>query len=117
MVADVAARPGAETHPLLAQRPVQNAEIIIIGSDRGLAGPFTSNLMREAVRLDRSLDHPTRFITVGRRPRNFVVRSRWQLVSDFPGFGDTASIVDMGHFIHQVLSDYESGSVDVVYLI
>ena len=49
----VAARAAAEgqvTHPLLAARPVRRAELVLLTSDRGLAGAFNSNVVRRAQR-------------------------------------------------------------------
>ena len=49
----VAARAAAEegaTHPLLVQRPAKVAEVVVITSDRGLAGGFNSNIIRRAQR-------------------------------------------------------------------
>src|SRR3954447_25369101 len=56
VLADVTARLQLEvgdestTHPLLVTRPVGVARIIVVNSDRGLAGGFNSNLSRRVER-------------------------------------------------------------------
>src|SRR5512140_3687483 len=49
----IAARAAAEghaTHPLLASRPARKVELVLLTSDRGLAGAFNSNVNRRALR-------------------------------------------------------------------
>jgi F-type H+-transporting ATPase subunit gamma len=117
IVADVSGRSGAQTHPFLAQRPIQNVEVLTITPNRGLAGGLVTNLNRETLRLIRSQGRPTRVIAVGRKGRDFAVRTRQNLVSEFTSVGDYPSIVDVRPMAQQVLQDYESGAVDVVYLV
>src|SRR6476659_7308767 len=52
VVSDLAGRIAAVSkdnepaHPLLAHRDVKNVRIVVVGSDRGLAGGYNSNLNR-----------------------------------------------------------------------
>src|SRR5437588_3167902 len=79
IVADVSGRSGAETHPFLVQRPIQNVGVLTLTPDRGLAGGLVTNLNRETIRLIRSLDHPARVVAVGRKGRDFALRMRQNL--------------------------------------
>jgi F-type H+-transporting ATPase subunit gamma len=117
IVADISSRPGAQDHPLLAQRPVKNVEIVTITPDRGLAGALITNLNRETVRLARSIDHPIRIVAVGRKGRDFAVRSRWQLVAEYTNLGDHPGIQDISPVAQQVIQDYDDGTVDQVFLV
>src|SRR6188768_1439130 len=51
VIADISARSEAAgeevTHPLLEQRPIAKARMVVITSDRGLAGGYNSNLLRK----------------------------------------------------------------------
>src|SRR5512145_1105036 len=40
----------ADIHPLLAVRPRQNVEVLVITSDRGLCGAFNHNIQRAAAK-------------------------------------------------------------------
>jgi len=46
----LSAQPGAidQLHPLLTQRPVKRATIILFTSDRGLAGGYNTNIMKKS---------------------------------------------------------------------
>ena len=50
VLADLAAVLGAEDHPLLAEREGGKRLIILITTDRGLAGPLNTNTIRFAAR-------------------------------------------------------------------
>ena len=40
----------ADIHPLLAVRPQENIEVIVITSDRGLCGAFNTNILKAGTR-------------------------------------------------------------------
>lgn len=117
IVADVTGRSGADTHPLLAHREVRVADVVVVTPDRGLAGALVGNLNRETRRLVDSLGVPVRVVAVGRKGAGFAQRSGMNLISEFTGMGDTVSISDVGPIAQQVLSDYENGDADAVYLV
>src|SRR6266581_9243078 len=50
VLADLAAVLTGEDHPLLAQREGDRRLIVLITTDRGLAGPFNANLIRFSAR-------------------------------------------------------------------
>jgi len=52
-IAEVALRAGAESHPLLDQRPQERVAVVVLTSDRGLAGGFNANIFRALVRFMR----------------------------------------------------------------
>jgi F-type H+-transporting ATPase subunit gamma len=118
IVADVAGKSGAENHPLLARRDVHGVEVLMISPDRGLAGAMVTNIKRETSRLiQRQGQNPTRVIAVGRKGRDFISRSRLNLVAEFTQLGDHPSAEVVGPIARQLLDDFESEQVDVVYLV
>src|SRR6266545_1252279 len=71
VLAQVTANAGDFSHPLLEERPVKKRGVILISSDKGLAGALNSNLLREAAKFDKAT---TVFIAAGRKASQFVVR-------------------------------------------
>src|SRR2546430_963399 len=76
VIADVAARLAAVdeqvAHPLLARREVKNVRLIVISSDRGLAGGYNSNLLRRTERFvidEQPKYHSIEITIVGRKAR------------------------------------------------
>jgi F-type H+-transporting ATPase subunit gamma len=117
IVADVSARAGAASHSLLTQREIRTVEFVTITPDRGFAGALVTNINRELSRQAQTGGHPFQVVAVGKKGRNFVVRSRMKLVADFTGLGDQPRAASIGPIAQQVLQDYEAGSVDAVHLL
>ena len=87
-------RTDAKLHPLLEVREVKRELVIVISTDTGLAGALNTNLMREATRFEAD---KTRYITAGRKGRQFLARTRRELLADFelrdaPTFLETKAV-------------------------
>ncbi|HEX4450190.1 MAG TPA: F0F1 ATP synthase subunit gamma, partial [Kofleriaceae bacterium] len=50
VVSELAAVAGKDAHPLFEERELRNAAIVVVTSDRGLAGAFNSNVIRAVER-------------------------------------------------------------------
>ncbi len=66
---------GEPTHPLLIRREENNILLIVVSGEKGLAGAFNSNIMKNAgafiaTKQDKNID----IITVGRKGRDFFRR-------------------------------------------
>src|SRR5574340_75114 len=71
-------------HPLLAERDeIKNILIILICSDRGLAGAYNVNIVREALIKSIEFDLSVSYITVGRRGRDMLIRRRRKVIGEF----------------------------------
>ncbi len=78
-----------EEHPLLDHRKVYKAAYIIIGSDKGLAGAYNSNLLKHAqVELK---DNDALIIAVGRQIEIGLKRYGYTYAHSFSGFSDNPS--------------------------
>ena len=103
-------------HPLLSRRDVQRVEVIHITPDRGLCGGLNANLNRAAGRfvLDQSV--PVSMIPVGRKGRDFMMRSQSEVRAVFVDIGDRPSLMDTLPISRLAIDDYESGYADEVYV-
>ena len=121
VIADLAAVLGGEDHPLLAERDLarrHNRLIVIITSDRGLAGALNTNTVRFVAR--EITEHPgdLKVATVGRKGRDAMRRARVPIAAHFEGFGDRPSFADVLPLARLVTDDFVAGTydrVDVVY--
>ena len=66
-------RTDPKLHPLLQVRPVQKELVIVLSTDKGLAGALNTNLLREATRFDTT---KTSFVVSGRKARQGLARSK-----------------------------------------
>ena len=66
---------GEPKHPLLAHRPEQNILLIVVTGDKGLAGAFSANITKAAVRfLESKSEKNIDIETIGRKGRDFFRR-------------------------------------------
>ncbi|GAB4579176.1 MAG: F0F1 ATP synthase subunit gamma [Anaerolineales bacterium] len=115
----VAKQPGRENlHPLLTGRTsVKNTLVVVITGDRGLAGAYNTNLIRFVFRKFDHYPNPVRYITVGRKGRDLLIRRRMNVIAEFsnlpaaPTFGDVSAIGRLA------VEEYLNGQVDEVYLV
>jgi F-type H+-transporting ATPase subunit gamma len=119
----IAARAAADespAHPLLVSRPARVAELVVITSDRGLAGGFNSNIGRRVQRfLVENGDRYERILlaTIGRKGRDYLRARHIAVRKDFTGVHARLSF-DKAQEIAQEYSDrYLAGEVDAVHLV
>lgn len=116
ILSHLAAQPGDQMHPFLVQRPVKRTLVIMVSADRGLCGGLNSNMNRAALGLVIRSQNPVSFVGVGRRGRDFIVRSGWDLRAEFTNLGDAPGLVDTLPIARVASDDYMSGYVDEVYI-
>ncbi len=105
--------------PLLQQRPIQRVGLVMVTADRGLAGALNTNAIRRAVRfLTEEIDgKPVQVVAVGRKGRDFMVRSGKEIVAEFIGIPPFPSLMDTLPISKVVIDDYVNGKYDAVYLL
>ena len=118
ILADVAFVLSGEEHPLLVRHETGKRLIVLITSDRGLAGPLNTNAVRFAAH--EIVDKPgdLDLVSVGRKGRDAMRRSGVPIVAHFPGFGDRPSFEDVLPLARLISDEYEAGTynqVDIVY--
>jgi F-type H+-transporting ATPase subunit gamma len=112
-------QPGRESlHPLLAFREtVKNTLVVVVTGDRGLAGAYNSNVIRfTAHRFDQN-PVPVRYIAVGRKGRDLLIRRRKQVIADFSNLPAAPSFMDVSAVGRLVVDEYLRGNADEVYLV
>jgi F-type H+-transporting ATPase subunit gamma len=118
LLADLSAVIGADEHPLLARREDGKRLIVRITSDRGLAGPFNTNTIRFAALEITQHGGDLAVVTVGRKGRDAMRRSRVPMEAHFEGFGDRPNFADVLPLARLITDDYLAGTyarVDVVF--
>ena len=121
----VAAVVGEEVDPLLARRPVRRVALIMITTDRGLAGSLNANAIRAALRWTQSKmqangDRPIEVeaITIGRKGRDGLRRAGIPIAAHFQQLGDRPAFNDVTPIARLVTEDFLEGrydEIDVAY--
>ena len=122
-LARIAARAAAEEiapHPLLAVRAARAAELVVITSDRGLAGGFNSNVGRRAQRfLVETSDQyeKVHVSTIGRKGRDFLRARRIAVRKDFTGVHANLGFDKAQEIAREYSERFLSGEVDAVFVL
>ena len=118
----IAAQPGRHSlHPLLTERPnPKSALVIVITGERGLAGAYNTNIIRFVAEKFDKFPLDVKYVTVGRKGRDILMRRRKPVIADFSGvtlptkfarFAETSSVGRLA------VEEFMKGAADEVYLI
>jgi F-type H+-transporting ATPase subunit gamma len=125
---DVLSRVGAavdeEVDPLLARRPIRRVALVVLTTDRGLAGALDSNTVRRVLRwiTDRA-DEAARegapapevdVVTVGRKGRDGLRRAGVHIAAHFGHLGNRPAFSDVTPVARLVTQDFLEGKYDEI---
>jgi F-type H+-transporting ATPase subunit gamma len=119
-VADAA--PGkVEGTPLLERREkVDDVAVLLVTGDRGLAGSFNTQIIREGLRLKHELTGEganVQFSVVGRRGSSTLRFRGEELRESYVGFTDRPAFSDARRISHDLIGAFVEGEVDHVDLV
>ena len=118
VLADLASVLGEEEHPLLAQREGGTRAIVLLTTDRGLAGSLNTNTIRFVSQQITEHEGDLRMVTVGRKGQGAMRRARVPIAASFDGFGDRPSFAAVVPLSRLLTDDYLAGTystIDLVY--
>jgi len=118
----VATRAGADedVHPLLARREEKNVLMIVLTSDRGLAGAFNSNINRGAYARWKELQaegKDVRFGVIGRKGRDYLRRRGATISHEFTGIFQDLTMDKAGEIGRFIVDEYRRHDLDACYLV
>jgi len=115
----VAKQPGRETlHPLLTTRTeIKNVLVIMISGDRGLAGPYNSNIIKFSFDKFWKYESPVKFISIGRKGTELLYRRGMDVMADFRDLPAEPSFADVSAIGRLAVDEFLAGNADEVYLL
>ena len=118
ILADLAYVLGGDEHPLLSRRAEGKRLIVLMTSDRGMAGPLNTNVVRFASK--EIIEHAgdLEVVSVGRKGRDAMRRARVPVIAHFSGLGDRPEFDDILPLARLISDEYVCGTynqVDVVF--
>jgi F-type H+-transporting ATPase subunit gamma len=122
-IGEAAARAAAEggaVNPLLATRQAKRVELVLVTSDRGLAGAFNSNVLRRGQRYITENSDRYESIsvsTVGRKARDWVRARKFPASQDYAGVHAKLSFEKAEEIAKELAQRYLAGDVDAVVFI
>ena len=116
----LALRAEVRTHPLLQRRPEERLLVVIISGDKGLCGPFNTNVLRtaESFLAQHSDRHEPLLFAAGKKARDFYRRRKRALRAEWVGLFLRRVEYDYAREIAARISElYAQAEVDAVYLL
>ncbi len=105
-------------HPLLVKHAqVDRILAIVVSGDRGLAGAYNSNIIRAAEDWANKLEGSVKYITIGKRGRDQLLRRGRDILAEFSNLPAQPSYVDISPIGYLAIDQFLDDDVDEVYLI
>jgi F-type H+-transporting ATPase subunit gamma len=114
----LARQPGHNSlHPLLAERTMNGkALVVMVSSDRGLAGSYNVNILRETLEYFANFSAPVAYVAVGRKGRDLLMRRRKDVIADFSNLPSPPSFLDVAAIGKLVVDDFLTKNYDEVFV-
>lgn len=119
VVASIAHGTSGVTHPMLISRPVKKTGYIVITADRGLAGAYNSNVLREVQRtINRRHKSKDEYgiIAIGSVGRDYFAKRGMNILLDIVGLHDHPTFIDIKNITQQAVGMFADGTYDELYI-
>ncbi len=107
-----------QQHPLFVTRPIDSRLVVVVTSDRGLAGAYNSNVLKHLilqVQADKKNKVKTNVIAIGRVGAQFAARlDGVNLVAVYPMFARDPKPSEIRPLVDTIFTKYADKSIDAV---
>jgi F-type H+-transporting ATPase subunit gamma len=119
-VADAAPTKVEGVRLLERREKLNDVAVVLVTGDRGLAGAFNTQIIREGLRLKRELDGEgahVHYSVVGRRGSSSMRFRGEELVESYVGFTDKPAFTDARRISRDLITAFNDGDVDHVDIV
>ncbi len=116
VVRDIAANAGDFSHPLLAVHEEGKQIFLVIASDKGLAGAYSSNAFKEA-RGQIQDKANSELVTVGRKAKEHFKNRNYTVVQEYSGFSERPTYEHARRIAEYLIQRFESGEVKDIHMV
>ena len=114
-VTSMLARTGGLNHPYLRAGQSGKKAVVVITSNRGLAGGYNSNVIKLITKRDFRKED-LEIYAIGKKGKDALQRGGYHIVADDPDIIEEPSYVDAMAITDQLLKSYADGEVGEIYL-
>src|SRR6185369_12962491 len=107
-------------HPYLIEREPKSIGIIVISTDRGLAGGLNANIFKQVLLLTREWQGKGAQVSlclIGSKGLTFFRRLQMPILAQVTGLGDRPHVKDLIGTIKVMLDAYRDGQIDRLFLV
>lgn len=112
----VTRHPKNRRHPLLQERREEKILYFVVGADKGLAGAYSSNLLREAMARMSETGY-AKLVVCGRKVRDSLLRRGYAIDSSHIGISDKPFLDDAVHIAKHLIASYKKGDFNQLYMV
>ncbi|MFZ2324216.1 MAG: ATP synthase F1 subunit gamma [Ignavibacteriaceae bacterium] len=108
-------------NPLLFERKVNRAAVVIVSADRGLCGGFNNNIIKEASGYineelnGKGIDHL--LFCIGKKSTDYFSKRNYNIGKTYPGIFSSLNYSTAQQIVDELLSGYYDGTIDKVIVI
>ena len=103
-------------HPLLEIREVKRVAYLVLSADKGLAGAYSSNVIKEVLPYIAGKDNVS-LITVGRKARDYFKRRGFAIAEEFTGFSEKPTYQHAVEIARMLAAGFSAGTYDEIHLV
>jgi len=107
-------------HPFMSTRPAKNVGIVIITTDRGLAGGLNANVFKQTLMLVKEWQEKGAGVSLcvmGAKGTAFFRRLNLPMLANISGLGDKPHVSQLIGAVKVMLDAYRDGSIDRLFLV
>lgn len=114
----LARQPGhTSLHPLLSERnSIRHVLVLMISSDRGLAGSYNVNVLRNTLFYFDQFELPVSYLCVGKHGRDLLLRRQSKVIAEFTDISSPVTFMEVSPIARLVVDDFLNGIYDQVFL-
>ena len=116
-VAGMIAKSGQMSHPFLQKGTSDKKAVIVVSSNRGLAGGYNSNIVKMISKDDRFTPDNTKIFSVGTKGRDALEHLGYEIVNDYSEAMNGPMYDDAIAVGKDVLSQFTMGNIGEIYLV
>lgn len=115
----IAGQPGRQSlHPLLTERTeIKSVTVVMISGERGLAGPYNTNVLRFTLGQFHNYRVPVRYVAMGRKGAELLYRRGLNVLAQFTDLPAEPLFSDVSPVGRILVDEFLSGAADEVYLV
>ena len=116
VILNIAENTGSAAHRLLRAAGSEASLYLVLSADKGLAGAYNSNIIREAVSKVKGKEYAG-LMTVGRKSRDYFRRRGYKLDNQWVGISERPSAEDAAKIADVVATGLKAGTYNRVYVV
>ncbi len=114
----LARQPGShQLHPLLNPRSKAGTTLVLmVSGDRGLAGSYNMNILRQVMLFESSHTHDIKYVAVGKKGRDLLLRRHKNIIAEFPNLGVPPTYNEVSVIGDLAVNEFINEKVDEVWV-